>query len=257
MKFNLHTHTTRCGHAIGEDEEYVLKAIENGYEMIGFSDHAPFLFPNQKKTSSYRIQLDMADDYAQSIRALQKKYKDKIDIKLGYELEWYPELMDTELEYLSQFNYDYLILGQHFIGNEYEKWSKYSAMDVEEVVFLDKYISQVLLGARSGYFTYVAHPDVIKFTGDRNVYLRKMRYMIEQLKKINIPLEFNFLGYVDKRHYPSEDFWKMVAEIGNPVVIGLDAHEPDFYGKPEVNEMRSYMQSLGLNIIDEIEIIKK
>ena len=28
IKRNYHTHTKRCGHAIGEDEEYVVNAIE-------------------------------------------------------------------------------------------------------------------------------------------------------------------------------------------------------------------------------------
>ena len=34
-------HTYRCMHASGTDEEYVLSAIKNGYEEIGFSDHSP------------------------------------------------------------------------------------------------------------------------------------------------------------------------------------------------------------------------
>ena len=38
---NMHTHTTRCHHAAGEDREYVEKAIEAGYDVLGFSDHAP------------------------------------------------------------------------------------------------------------------------------------------------------------------------------------------------------------------------
>ena len=38
QKFNYHSHTKRCGHAIGEDEEYVLAAIANGYTKMGFSD---------------------------------------------------------------------------------------------------------------------------------------------------------------------------------------------------------------------------
>lgn len=29
----------RCGHATGEDEDYIQFAIENGYEELGFSDH--------------------------------------------------------------------------------------------------------------------------------------------------------------------------------------------------------------------------
>ena len=34
QKFNYHTHTTRCGHAQGSDESYVLEAIKNGYTHI-------------------------------------------------------------------------------------------------------------------------------------------------------------------------------------------------------------------------------
>ena len=36
QKFNYHSHTKRCGHAIGEDEEYVLAAIANGYTKMAF-----------------------------------------------------------------------------------------------------------------------------------------------------------------------------------------------------------------------------
>ena len=41
QNFNYHGHTKRCGHAVGEDEEYVQAAIAAGYSIIGFSDHAP------------------------------------------------------------------------------------------------------------------------------------------------------------------------------------------------------------------------
>ncbi len=97
--YNFHNHTYRCGHATGKDEEYVLEAIKNGYEVMGFSDHAPYLFPKGHH-SGYRIQLDKAQDYANSIKALKEKYKSVIDIKLGYELEYFPALWDEEIEYL-------------------------------------------------------------------------------------------------------------------------------------------------------------
>lgn len=40
---NYHTHTTRCMHAIGSEEEYILAAISAGYTELGFSDHTPWL----------------------------------------------------------------------------------------------------------------------------------------------------------------------------------------------------------------------
>lgn len=75
--FNLHTHTYRCHHASGKDEEYVIKAIENGYDLIGFSDHAPYLFPNGY-VSSFRMLPSEAEGYAKSINSLKEKYKGKL-----------------------------------------------------------------------------------------------------------------------------------------------------------------------------------
>ena len=108
--FNLHTHTYRCNHASGKDEEYVIKAIQNGYSTIGFSDHAPYIFPSGH-ISSFRMLPNEAEGYAKSINSLKEKYKGKIDIKLGFELEYYPALFEKEIEFLKTFNYDYLILG--------------------------------------------------------------------------------------------------------------------------------------------------
>ena len=44
MKTNYHTHTTRCHHATGSDEEFVLSAIKGGYQELGFSDHTPWKY---------------------------------------------------------------------------------------------------------------------------------------------------------------------------------------------------------------------
>ena len=42
IKTNWHTHTSRCGHAVGTDEEYVQAAIQGGLTTLGFSDHAAY-----------------------------------------------------------------------------------------------------------------------------------------------------------------------------------------------------------------------
>ena len=45
MIANYHTHTTRCNHATGTEEEYVQSALERGLEILGFSYHTPYTFP--------------------------------------------------------------------------------------------------------------------------------------------------------------------------------------------------------------------
>ena len=40
-KINYHTHTYRCGHAKGTEEEMVQAAINMNIEELGISDHIP------------------------------------------------------------------------------------------------------------------------------------------------------------------------------------------------------------------------
>ena len=256
MNFNLHTHTKRCHHAHGEDEEYVLKAIENGYKIFGFSDHAPHLFPGDY-VSSCRMLPEETEEYAASINALKQKYKDKIDIKLGYEFEWYPELVEKDIEHLKQYGYDYLLLAQHYTDNEYEDFASYCGHPVDDIKIVDKYINQLLEGARSGLFTYVCHPDLIFYKKDKKIHYEKMDYMLTELKKLDIPLEYNFYGYFDNRHYPDKEFWKMAKEKDCKVVIGLDAHRPCVIeDNKRLDKMKKEIASLGIEPIEAIELIK-
>ena len=75
--------------------------------------------------------------------------------------------------------------------------------------------------------------------------------MIETLKELDIPLEFNFLGYTSHRNYPNTDVWKIIAEVGNPVVIGLDAHKPEVYSdKEDLQKAHEYLNDLGITPIN-------
>ena len=81
---NFHTHTSRCGHATGSDEEYVLEAIKAGIKKLGFSDHVPWPTCPQP---GIRMNEDLLENYVKSITFLKNKYKDQIEIHLGFEAE--------------------------------------------------------------------------------------------------------------------------------------------------------------------------
>ena len=88
QEFNYHTHTYRCGHANGTDEEYVQAAIEAGYKILGFADHGPYKglpFPKS------RMDWEELDEYVESLTYLKEKYKDQIEIHIGLETEYYPD----------------------------------------------------------------------------------------------------------------------------------------------------------------------
>ena len=117
MTVNLHTHTARCNHASGAERDYIENAVTGGLEVLGFADHSPYVFRNGYY-SDYRMTPEEQEDYVKTLTSLREEYKDKIDIKIGYEAEYYPALFDDFLKLITRFPLDYLILGQHFIGNE-------------------------------------------------------------------------------------------------------------------------------------------
>ena len=77
MRTNYHTHTTRCHHATGSDEEFVLSAIKGGYQEIGFSDHTPWKY-HTNYISDIRMLPEELPGYVESLRSLQEKYKNQI-----------------------------------------------------------------------------------------------------------------------------------------------------------------------------------
>ena len=86
MKTNFHTHNYRCGHAVGNVEDYVKVAINEGYSELGISDHAPV--PSHYED---RMKMEELGEYLIEIEEAQKKYGDKIKIYKSLEIEYFPE----------------------------------------------------------------------------------------------------------------------------------------------------------------------
>ena len=62
----------RCHHAVGEDEAYVLAALEAGFDELGFADHAPWPYASHF-VSNIRMSMEDFPGYLQSIRRLREK----------------------------------------------------------------------------------------------------------------------------------------------------------------------------------------
>lgn len=223
MTYNYHTHTARCGHATGTEEEYILRAIEGGITHMGFSDHAPYRFPDGFQ-SHYRIPMEQAQDYFSTLYALHEKYKKQIDLKIGFEMEYYPSHFSAMLDTARSLGCEYLILGQHFSGDERPK-GFYVANPTQDISLLREYTNNVLAAMETGVFTYIAHPDIFHFTGDAAVYESAMRNICVAAREHNLPLEINFLGIRSGRHYPREGFWAIAGQEQSPVTFGFDSHD--------------------------------
>ncbi len=256
MIANYHTHTYRCGHAVGREREYVEAALEAGLRLLGFSDHTPYdYFDSEPRNRPMRMMPEELPDYAGTVRALASEYRDRLELHLGVEAEYYPKYFPRLLELLRENGVEYMLLGQHYLGNEIG--DVYSGRAFLDRATLERYVAQTAEALDTGLFSYFAHPDLIRYVGSRRVYEREMRTLCRKARDTRTPLEINLLGLREGRHYPSEFFWRIAAEEGNSVILGCDAHRPQelIAGESE-QRARALADRLGLTLLDTLPLRK-
>ncbi|MCC2836809.1 PHP domain-containing protein [[Clostridium] innocuum] len=186
QKFNLHTHTARCGHAEGLDIQYIHSAINAGLTTLGFSEHIPY---PEMHLPACRMLYEQKNEYLDTIRNLQRGFQDKINIKVGYEVEY----MNDHVDFLMQMKQecDYMILGQHCreIGYEYDCYCSN-----EDVL---TYVKQIEDALELDIITYVAHPDY--FMLGRRLFSEVCVEAAHRIARASIlhdiPLEINLNGF--------------------------------------------------------------
>lgn len=255
MNYNYHTHTKYCGHAIEEMEDYVKHSIANGIRFLGFSEHAPFIFPDGYE-SFFRLPMKNVPDYLAEANRLRETYKDQVDLKIGYEMEYYPLYFPAMLKNVLDCGAEYLILGQHFSKNEHPDGAFSSVLPTSDEDLLE-YSDCVVKAIKSGVFTYVAHPDVINFQGgNQALYEKEMEKICLASKEYNIPLEINFCGARDQIHYPSDAFFQIAGKVGSPITMGMDAHSiRECYDTDSLNLANEMVKRHNLNYIGKPNLI--
>lgn len=222
-KANYHTHTRRCKHAGGTEREYIEKAIEAGYKVLGFSDHSPYIWDSDH-VSSIRMDMSEFEDYVTTINSLKAEYQKDILIYSGLEMEYFPQLFDKTIDVFKQYPLDYLIQGQHCFSTEvgYE----YVAKNWTEEVYLQTYLDRIEAALKTDLFLYVAHPDIINFAGEKELFDEYLWKLAKLLKSYDKPIELNVNGYRNKIHYPNRRFVEIGVQNGNDFIVGVDAHNP-------------------------------
>ena len=260
---NYHSHTVRCGHATGRDEDYVKEAMKAGFKVLGFSDHIMLPNINQPRIRGAYFLLD---NYLSSVNELKQKYKGRIEIHLGFEAEWLGEgLAEYYRHLLTTKKIKYLILGQHCCyrnGNLH--WYDEDVVSLKDAV--DHYGEDLLTGMRSGLFTYVCHPDLFLrwLPGEWTEQAEELTYKIaKEAKERNLPLEINMgmmnfhpernIGDPDCFCYPYIRFWEIVKEVGAPAIIGVDAHTPDTYRYAEYGKVLDFAKKLGIKPLKRVD----
>lgn len=225
MIVDMHNHTPLCNHAEGTIEEYILSAIDAKTEVFGFSDHAPMDFDPK-----YRMKFEEMKQYEKDVLQAQEKYKNKIQILLGYEVDYLPGHMDKRV---LNADVDYLIGSVHFLEgwgfDNPEFMGKWEEQDIDEV--WQKYFDTIEDMASSKLFNIVGHLDLIKvfkFMPKSDI-VAMATPALEAIKKSEMVLELNVAGYRKKveEPYPSKALLQKAYELNIPITFSSDAHKPE------------------------------
>lgn len=255
QNFNLHTHTYRCHHAFGHDEQYIHAGIEAGFKTLGFSEHVPFY---DHDLYGERMAYDELENYLQVMNNYKEKYKDQIEILVGFEFEYY----DSQSEYLKNLKKrcDFMINGQHM--KYLDGYDYYFYNNDEDIL---EYADNICKAMRCGLTDVVAHPDYFML-GRRNfndTCITVANMIGKCAEETNTPIEINLKGInkgkllynVGERYpYPFYEFWKELSKYDIKVLYGYDAHEPIALTQMEnVQIADEILKDFHLNFIDSFK----
>ena len=237
MKVDLHNHTLLCNHAEGTIFKYIEKAIQNGTQYFGFSDHAPMDFDPK-----YRMNFEQMKKYEEDVLEAKEKYKDKINILLGYEVDYLKGHMDSRV---LDAKVDYLIGSVHFIDewgfDNPEFIGRYEHENIDDI--WQKYFDTVEEMAKSRLFDIVGHLDLIKvfkYMPNKDINLIAKDALLA-IKKADMVIEINSAGFRKpiKEAYPSLSLLKEAFKLDIPITFASDAHKPEQVGfcSKEVEQM--------------------
>jgi histidinol-phosphatase (PHP family) len=168
--------------------------------------------------------------YETDVKNVKKKYQDKIEILLGYEVDWLPNHMDKRV---LNADVDYLIGSVHFL----EGWGfdnpefigGWESQDIDET--WQKYFDTIQEMAESKLFDIVGHLDLIKVfkympKGDIN---EMAKSALVAIKNAGMALEINGAGFRKpiKEAYPSKSLLKQAFDLDIPITFSSDAHKPE------------------------------
>ena len=232
MRVDLHNHTILCNHATGTVDEYIQRAIELGIDEYGFSDHAPMNFDPK-----YRMDISQKNMYENWVIDAKEKYKDKIKILLGYEVDY---LEGYILDEIIKSKVDYLIGSVHFLKNKDDMWGFdnpefigiYKSKDIDTIWI--EYFDAIKAMAKTGLFDIVGHFDLIKvfkFLPKKDIRLIAKDALFE-IKKSNMILEINTAGLRKpiNETYPSKQLLELAFDMDIKITFGSDAHNVEQVG---------------------------
>jgi histidinol-phosphatase (PHP family) len=228
----------------GRVEEFAGRALEKGIDTIVFANH-----PERVDEEKDVVEIDLPrliEDLKrekEEIETCREKYRGRIKIFQGVEIENRDSLRKVNEELLERYSFDVVIGSCHLVAghsiSSKRKLGFFKGKNEETVYNL--YFNEMVSLLDMFPFHVLGHFDIVKRYGvlyyghfEPAKYRDRMDNIFGILKKKGIGLEINTSGFFQgpEEPYPAESVVARAMEMGVPfVVTGSDAHKPEDLGR--------------------------
>ncbi|MGG6311725.1 histidinol-phosphatase [Paenibacillus macerans] len=234
MKFDLHTHHFRCGHADGNIRDYIEAGLAAGLSVIGISDHTPYFgSPEDQPFPRISMGKQAFAGYVEEVLKLKQEYAGRIDVLLGIESDFFPEHAEVYRNTLNQYPFDYVIGSVHSVGEvsifNKNRWKGLGPK--EKAASKEAYYNLIRQSAESGMFQILGHIDAMKGNYPAFSDIPAARAIDDTLQTIaenGVAIEINTSGKtkLSGGWYPADSILERALHFGVEVTFGSDAHTP-------------------------------
>lgn len=253
-------------HGAGDEaEEMVMKAIEKGFDIYSITEHLPLPdeffnslnYPLELK-STFQIRNNDLDAYVKDMLALKKKYRDKIQLKIGFEFDYLPDHVDYTKYVIREYGsfLDDSLLSIHFMrgkdgfrcvdlsSDDYQEGiiNHYGNFEKAQTAYFQEIKDAVKVDwgnkgpKRIGHLTlYNKFQKMLNPKGDiSNSAKQVVLETLSMIKSSGFELDVNVSGLFKEECgevYPSPWILKIAQEMKIEMVYGSDAHGIEDVGR--------------------------
>lgn len=252
-----------CSHAEDSLEAIVKAYVEKRFVWVGITEHLPpirerFIYPEEQKAGlDVPALLERFRLYFQTGKQLKNRYRDQIEIFVGFETETYTGSEDFIQQVVTDFAPEYMVGSLHHTGDvEIDMSPEAYAKAVEQSGGIEplycRYFDEQHKMLQALKPAVVGHFDLVRYFDPdyrNHLQLSEVRKRIERnlamIKALDLILELNLAGF-DKtaaEPYPSRDILTLAVEMGVDIVPADDSHGVRTTGR--------YIQK-GISLLEEL-----
>lgn len=258
--YDNHIHSTFSTDSRMDAVDACEKAIELGLSGLVFTDHVDYNYPDFDND----FLIDM-DQYFEYFRKLQNLWKSKLNILIGVEMGFQPQVIDKINETISNYPFDFVINSVHIIDQTDPYTGKFFRGKTQQQAY-ERYLQEILCSINE-FENYDIIGHIGYATRYGNFQDKRLRYndysdILDQILKAVIRngkgIELNTSGLRTDLHssIPGYDIFDRYYELGGEIVtVGSDSHFKEHLGH-SFKEAVDYLKNTGFKYISHFEARK-